>query len=248
MEENDGGTTMLHLVAADLTAESLPALALWVDCVVNSANNHLLTPGVTGIAGAILKAGGAQIQQASDMAKANYEGGTVPIGDAVWTEIAFDDEPGSSGCGVVHAVAMAYDSNGRRVKATPVSVRQAFHAALLLAHARGCRTIAAKLMCARPGYSDLSAAKADVGAPLTMLESMLAAVEDFVGSCDADGLRIIIFIPDSYGLPLTPPLPETQSNIKIECTQELELGILAQLKRNKVKAVQSTNTEKANRL
>ena len=36
----------------------MPRIAETVDCFINSANNHLLTPGVSGIAGALLAVGG----------------------------------------------------------------------------------------------------------------------------------------------------------------------------------------------
>ena len=49
--------------------QTLLLLATRLDCVINSANNHLLTLGVTGIAGAIREVGGPSVQHECDAEK-----------------------------------------------------------------------------------------------------------------------------------------------------------------------------------
>ena len=105
------------------------------------------------------------------------------MGEAVWTE------GGRLRCGIVHAVGLAYEP---KVLATPDSVRKAFAAALHVAVVHGCQTVAAKLMCARPGYSS----ETPQDAPAVMLASMLRAVEDVRQAGALDGLeQVIIFVP-----------------------------------------------------
>lgn len=54
-----------QLIAGKLDdLRTLPLLAPQIDCLVNSANNHLLTPGVSGIAGAVRDLGGPSVQVA----------------------------------------------------------------------------------------------------------------------------------------------------------------------------------------
>lgn len=173
-----------RLVAGNLDGDALVALAARVDCIINSANNHLLTPGCTGIAGALLAAGGPKLQAASDEAKA-LAGGTVAVGNAVWTP------GGRLNCAIVHAVGLAYRP---KVLATPESVQRSFTSALRVAASHGCQTAAAKLMCARPGYSTVR----PEDAPATMLASMLEAVEDVNKSlsCESAALEVLIFVPN----------------------------------------------------
>ena len=136
------------LIAGKLDdSATLPLLAPYCDCIVNSANNNLLTPGVTGIAKAIRDLGGAAVQSECDAAKAEH-GGDVPVGTAVWTTA------GSLGCrkGIAHAITLRYN-RGVREPTTPDLVGAAFEAALALADAHDARTLACYVMCAREGYS-----------------------------------------------------------------------------------------------
>lgn len=174
----------IRLVQGDLVGDVLVAVASRVDCIVNSANNHLLSRKCTGIAGALRKAGGPELQKASDEAK-RHLGGIVPVGEAVWTG------GGRLPCGVVHAVGLAYSP--QRVLATPQTVRQSFAAALRVAAANGCRKAAVKLMCARPGYSTVPASDA----PAVMLSAMLAGADDVRRKRgEAFSLeQVLIFVP-----------------------------------------------------
>jgi len=179
-----------HLVqegASKGLLDIIPSIARRVDCIVNSANSRLLTSGCTGIAGALLKAGGAAIQKESDAAKA-AAGGAVPIGRCVITG------GGTLPCKVVHAVALAYEG-GSMVPATPEAVRHSSAAALRLAIEHGARTVATKLMCARPGYSTVDPPS---DAPKVMLRAMLAAIED-VAPAPSD-IHVFIFLPASSQL------------------------------------------------
>ena len=179
------------LVQAPLEPVDVPRVAETVDCFINSANNHLLTPGVSGIAGALLAVGGDSLLAASDEAKA-AAGGEVPVGSAVATG------GGALPCGIVHAVAMAYrarddpqrETQGRRVLATADSVSVALTAAILAASAQGWRTAATKIMCCRPGYN----VYIDEDAPLIMLEAMRAAVAALPEDCPFE--RLLIFVPE----------------------------------------------------
>ena len=173
------------LVQGPLEPEDVPRVAAIVDCIVNSANNHLLTPGVSGIAGALLAVGGPELQAASDAAK-QAAGGEVAIGSAVATP------GGQLPCGVVHAVGMGYEPSAggqyRRVLATADSVEQSLRTALLVAAERGWRSAACKIMCCRPGYSIY-----DEDAPRTMLAAMRRAVSSLPPDCIFE--QLVVYIP-----------------------------------------------------
>ena len=156
----------VRLIAGKLDdREALKILAPQLDCIVNSANNGLITPGVTGIAGAIRALGGRDVQSESDQAKASHRG-DVPVGEAVWTT-AGDLR---CRCGIAHAVTVRYNHD-QREPTTPEKVGAAFKAALKLADDHLASRVAGYVMCARPGYSVLS----ERDAPTAMLEAMLQA-------------------------------------------------------------------------
>ena len=182
------------LIQAPLEPEDVARVAGSVDCIINSANNHLLTPGVSGIAGALLAAGGDELLAASDAAK-RAAGGEIAVGSAVATA------GGRLPCGVVHAVGMAYrprgtaerERFGRRVLATADAVEQALRSALLVAGERGWRSAATKIMCARPGYSVY-----DDDAPRIMLAAMRRAVAE-LPDCGFEQLQIYIPLESECG-------------------------------------------------
>ena len=188
------------LVQGDLAPSEIVGLASRVDVIINSANNHLLSRGCTGISGALLAAGGPELQRLSDAAKRNA-GGEVAIGEAVLTA------GGMLPCSVVHAVGMGY-RHGNRVKATPDSVKRALVSALQVAGAAGLRTAATKLMCSRRGYSSCP----DDEAPAMMLAAMRSAVEEAAstpGGCGALESIVVyvpaklLVLPEDYSPPLT---------------------------------------------
>lgn len=153
-----------------LDEAELASLRGKTDCIINSANNLLLHKQNTGIAGEIVKMGGAAVLKFSDEEKKRW-GGSVPVGKAAWT-------PGGGFKGIVHAVALAYikDGNKKSLKlapATPKTVQDAFYEGLVLAAKKGCGKVAALVMCARAGYSTVPADKA----PAEMLEQMKKAIE-----------------------------------------------------------------------
>lgn len=181
--------TSVSLIAGkldDLT--TLPLLASNLDAIINSANNHLLTPGATGIAGAIRDLGGPSVQRACDAEKARA-GGEIALGHAVWTT---SGELGCR-CGLAHAVTLRYTP--QREPTSPEAVSAAFQAALALADAHGAKRLACYVMCARPGYSTVSGDDA----PRVMLEAMLAVLATWaqpLPSAD-DGVdrRVYLFVP-----------------------------------------------------
>lgn len=155
---------------------------------MNSANNNLLTPGVTGIAKAIRDLGGEAVQSESDAAKAEHND-DVPVGKAVWTTA------GNLGCrkGIAHAITLRYN-RGVRELTTPLLVGAAFEAALALAEAHEAMTMACYVMCAREGYSTVPGAEA----PREMLRAMLSALE----SAAPSERRVFLFVPsDGDGVP-----------------------------------------------
>lgn len=112
---------VLRLVHGDLTEES-------VEAIVNAANEHLAHGG--GVAGAIVRRGGPEIQRESD----------------AWVRAhgpARHDRPGLTGAGrlacraVIHAVGPVWGSGDEERKLTT-----AYTAALELAHAERYRSIA----------------------------------------------------------------------------------------------------------
>ena len=197
------------LIQAPLGPEDVVRVAATVDCIINSANNNLLTPGVSGIAGALLAAGGPELLEASDAAR-QAAGGEVAIGSAVATG------GGRLPCGIVHAVGMGYRSRGtkererfgRRVLASADSVEQALGAALLIAAENGWRSAATKIMCARPGYSVYS----DKDAPLIMLAAMRRAVCELPPDCTFEQLQIYIPL-ETLELVGAPPCLEPKDSI-----------------------------------
>ena len=197
------------LIQAPLDPQDVVRVATTVDCIINSANNNLLTPGVSGIAGALLAAGGPELLEASDSAK-QAAGGEVPIGSAIATH------GGRLPCGVVHAVGMGYRSRGtkeraqfgRRVLATADSVERALHSALLVAAEIGWRSAATKIMCARPGYSIYN----ETDAPLIMLAAMRRAVSKLPFDCAFEQLQI--YIPrETLELVGVPPYLEPRDSV-----------------------------------
>lgn len=175
----------VQLVAGRLDDEDcLPLLARAIDCIVNSANAQLLTPGVTGIAGAVRRLGGQQLVAECDATKA-ASGGELPVGSAVWTGA------GSLRClGIAHAVTLRYGPQGRRELATPSGVASAFGQALQLAEEAGCESLACYVMCARAGYSTVEPSS---DAPAVMLSVMLSALEAIH---ERQLRRVLLFVPD----------------------------------------------------
>ena len=115
------GERVLQLVHGDITDEQ-------VDAIVNAANERLAHGG--GVAGAIVRWGGLEIQRESDAwVRANG-----PASHA---------RPGLTGAGrlpcraVIHAVGPIWGSGDEDAK-----LRTAYRAALELAHAQGYRSLA----------------------------------------------------------------------------------------------------------
>jgi O-acetyl-ADP-ribose deacetylase (regulator of RNase III) len=174
----------VEVTQGEVEPADVPRLATEFDCIINSANNHLLSPGCTGIAGALVATGGPALMVESDAAKVRC-GGEIAVGRAVATS------GGALPCGVVHAVGMAY-ANGAQVKATPATVRAAFASGLHAAAQAGHGTAATKLMCARPGYSTV---EPQSKAAEVMLEAMLRGAAD-ARECGLN--KVVIHVPLSY--------------------------------------------------
>jgi O-acetyl-ADP-ribose deacetylase (regulator of RNase III) len=107
----------LEVVEADITA-------LKVDAVVNAANDHLWMG--SGVAGAIKRAGGVEIEREA-MAK-----GPVAVGDAVATTAG--DLPARY---VIHGAVMGQD-----LRTDPAKIERTTRRCLELAQELGVRTIA----------------------------------------------------------------------------------------------------------
>jgi O-acetyl-ADP-ribose deacetylase (regulator of RNase III) len=103
--------------------------AVEADAIVNAANNRLWMGG--GVAGAIKRAGGEEIEREA------ISKGPIKVGEAVAT-----------GAGrlkaryVIHAAAMGYDDQGRMIPPTHESIRNATLNSLLLAEKLGLKSIA----------------------------------------------------------------------------------------------------------
>ena len=99
------------------------------DAIVNAANNQLWMGG--GVAGAIKRAGGQEIEREA------VSKGPIQIGGAVAT-----------GAGrlqaryVIHAAAMGYDESGRMIPPTAQTVREATKNSLRLAEELGLKSVA----------------------------------------------------------------------------------------------------------
>jgi len=99
------------------------------DAIVNAANNQLWMGG--GVAGAIKRAGGEEIEREA------VSKGPIKVGEAVAT-----------GAGrlkaryVIHAAAMGYDEAGRMIPPTAQTVRDATKNSLRLAEELGVKSIA----------------------------------------------------------------------------------------------------------
>ncbi len=103
--------------------------AVKADAIVNAANNRLWMGG--GVAGAIKRAGGEEIEREA------ISKGPIKVGEAVAT-----------GAGrlkaryVIHAAAMGYDDQGRMIPPSSESIRSATLNSLLLAEKLGLKSIA----------------------------------------------------------------------------------------------------------
>ncbi len=118
----DGGCELL-IRAGDLTDEAVGA-------IVNAANSHLAHGG--GVAGAIVRRGGAVIQAASDAWVREH--GPLPTGQAALTTA------GALACeAVIHAVGPVWRGGGQ---GEPVALASAVRAALALAAEHGIESVA----------------------------------------------------------------------------------------------------------
>ena len=198
---------IVELIQDNLSQDNLDEVAEEYDCIINSANNLLLTKGSTGIAGALVAKGGGAIMRASNKKKAEY-GGRVPIGHAV------AHSGGDLNCGIVHAVGMGYGKDSKRILATPDKVLESFSNALTVATDEGHTTAAIKLMCSRAGYSTVEPEKA----PKVMLQAMLSAAVK-AANCGLD--KVAIFIP-----PTPIELVKAPIRCRVEVTSHLRVDSL----------------------
>jgi O-acetyl-ADP-ribose deacetylase len=117
---NLGDNKILRLVKGDITERN-------VDAIVNAANSYLKHGG--GVAAAIVKKGGAIIQEESDKTVADK--GLVPVGSAVITTA------GKLACkAVIHTVGPRMGEGNEDYK-----LRKAVRSSLILASEKGFRSI-----------------------------------------------------------------------------------------------------------
>ena len=118
---NLGNNQVLRLVKGDITERN-------VDAIINAANSYLKHVG--GVAAAIVRKGGAIIQEESDKIVTG-RGGLVPVGSAVITTA------GNLPCkAVIHTVGPRMGEGNEDYK-----LRKAVRSSLLLASKKGFRSI-----------------------------------------------------------------------------------------------------------
>ncbi|MCD6110240.1 MAG: macro domain-containing protein [Thermoplasmata archaeon] len=162
-EYSFGGVKLL-VKEGDITAEE-------VDAIVNAANNHFWMGG--GVAGAIKRRGGAEIEREA------VSKGPVPVGEAVVT-----------GAGrlkaryVIHAAVMGQDlaTDGEKVRRAALS-------ALKVARESGVKTIAFPALGCGVG-----------GLPYGVsVKEMLRALEEFIASGgELDEVRLVMYGEVAY--------------------------------------------------
>ncbi len=115
------GGARISLHQGDLTLEA-------VDVIVNAANSRLAHGG--GVAGAIVRRGGQEIQIESSECVARF--GPVPVGQAAWTGAGKLPSRG-----IIHAVGPMWGEGDE-----PRKLRQAALSAFALAAQRQCQSLA----------------------------------------------------------------------------------------------------------
>ena len=140
------------------------------DAIVNAANNHYRMG--SGVAGAILRAGGPEVEREA-VAK-----GPTEVGGAV-----------SSTAGnlnyrcVIHAAAMGYDG-GSMIPATADSVREATTSALRVAHDEGITSLAFPALGTGVGGFSIDECAA----------VMVGAVREYLSQTSGSGIGRIVFV------------------------------------------------------
>ncbi len=148
------GGARIALHRGDLTLES-------VDALVNAANSRLAHGG--GVAGALIRRGGLEIQIESDAFVERY--GPVPVGNAAWTG------PGKLGAqgvkGIIHTVGPMWGEGDE-----PAKLLRAAMSAFRLAVQRECASIALPAISSGIfGFPKDRCAEILIGAALEFLES-----------------------------------------------------------------------------
>jgi len=137
-----------------------------VDAVVNAANNHLWMG--SGVAGAIKRNGGAEIEREA------ISKGPIPVGEAVVT-----------GAGALHAKYVIHAAAmGQDLQTDAVKVRMATHNTLLRARELGIRSIAFPAL--GTGVGGLS--------PEAAAEAMVDECRSFTAKAAASELNHIVFV------------------------------------------------------
>ncbi|WP_448575032.1 macro domain-containing protein [Thermomicrobium sp.] len=143
---------LLEVQVGDITAVETEA-------IVNAANNYLWMG--SGVAGAIKRAGGEEIEREA------VAQGPISVGEAVVTtagRLPF--------AAVIHAAAMGYDERGAMIPATPETVYAATRAALTRCAERSLRSVAFPALGTGVGGLDLT----------TCAAAMIRAVRDHARS------------------------------------------------------------------
>jgi putative ATPase len=152
---------MIEVVQGDLTRQR-------VDAIVNAANEHLQHGG--GVAAAIVRAGGASIQDESNRWVAEF--GPVPAGQAAVTGAGT-----LTARNVIHVVGPRY----REGQDNAILLRQAVEAALDAAKVNGIRSIALPAISAGTfGYPRAEACKVIAQSIRDWLESNPSTLERVV--------------------------------------------------------------------
>ncbi|MCS7257127.1 MAG: macro domain-containing protein [Thermomicrobium sp.] len=129
------------------------------EAIVNAANNRLWMG--SGVAGAIKRAGGEEIEREA------VAQGPIAVGEAVVTGAGRLPHKA-----VIHAAAMGYDEHGRMIPATRETVYAATRAALARCQERQLRSVAFPALGTGVGGLDLD----------TCAQAMVQAVRDHAAS------------------------------------------------------------------
>ncbi len=141
--------------------------------IVNAANNRL-TMG-SGVAGAIKRAGGDEIEREA------VAQGPIPVGEAVVTTAGRLPHKA-----VIHAAAMGYDERGTLIPATALTVYRATRAALARCQERALLSVAFPALGTGAGGLDLP----------TCADAMVRAVYDHAASGATRPSRVVFVVRD----------------------------------------------------
>jgi len=210
------GPRVLHFAPPDVTLNNNDDFQTHIvnnnfDCVINSACNELLTPGVSGTAKSLLNFFGQDmIASSKDLVETHGEVKKWTLKKhqkhaRVWRSIkrgrAITEYVGHKGVGslthIIHAVTVKYEREGSsfesktRVPTPREIVGLAFYNAIIEASLNGCRRVWARVMCAREGYTTVKEAADEPGRrEAVMMRTMERAAQMAAQALNSKGERM----------------------------------------------------------